>query len=105
MMWRYGGILRTKQNLEKGLELLAEVTQEAAKTRGVTDPDEFIRLQELQMACITSDLIMRAALRREESRGAHFRMDFPGTDDPDWRGHTKVILEKDQRRWWFEKIT
>jgi fumarate reductase (CoM/CoB) subunit A len=104
IMWRYGGILRNRKNLEKGLELLAEVTKEAAKTEGVTDPDEFIRLQELQMACITSGLIMRAALRREESRGAHFRTDFPETEDLNWRGHTKVILENDRRRWWFEKI-
>jgi len=104
MMCRYGGILRNRDSLEKGLELLAEMTQEAAKTQGVTDPDEFMRLQELQMACITSGLIMRAALRREESRGAHFRVDFPETEGPNWRGHTKVILEKDQRRWWFERI-
>ena len=104
IMWRYGGILRNRKNLEKGLELLAEVTKEAAKTEGVTDPDEFIRLQELQMACITSGLIMRAALRREESRGAHFRTDFPETEDLNWRGHTKVFLKNDRRRWWFEKI-
>ncbi len=104
IMWRYGGILRNRKNLEKGLELLAEVTKEAARTNGVTDPDEFMRLQELQMACITAGLIMRAALRREESRGAHFRMDFPETEDPNWRGHNKVILEDDRRCWWFEKI-
>lgn len=104
IMWRYGGILRNRKNLEKGLELLAEVTKEAARTNGVTDPDEFMRLQELQMACITAGLIMRAALRREESRGAHFRMDFPETEDPNWRGHNKVILEDDRRHWWFEKI-
>lgn len=104
IMWRYGGILRNRENLEKGLELLAEVTKEAARTNGVTDPDEFMRLQELQMACITAGLIMRAALRREESRGAHFRTDFPETDDPNWRGHNKVILEDGRRRWWVEKI-
>ena len=86
IMWRYGGILRTRENLEKGLELLAEVTEEAARTNGVTDPDEFMRLQELQMACTTAGLIMGAALRREESRGSHFRMDFPETDDTNWGG-------------------
>jgi fumarate reductase (CoM/CoB) subunit A len=104
IMWCYGGIMRNRANLEKGLELLAEVTEEAIRTNGVTDPDEFMRLQELQMACTTAGLIMEAALRREESRGAHFRMDFPETDDINWGGYNKVILEDGQRRWWFEKI-
>jgi len=32
-------------------------------------------------------LIARAALRREESRGGHFRADFPDRNDRDWRFH------------------
>ncbi|MGB7923227.1 MAG: hypothetical protein WCF57_08285, partial [Pyrinomonadaceae bacterium] len=33
-------------------------------------------------------LIARAALWREESRGAHFRLDFPARDDERWRVHS-----------------
>jgi L-aspartate oxidase len=32
-------------------------------------------------------LIARAALRREESRGGHFRADFPSRDDLHWKAH------------------
>jgi len=32
-------------------------------------------------------LVARAALRREESRGAHFREDFPARDDDHWKRH------------------
>ena len=32
-------------------------------------------------------LIARAALRRHESRGVHYRRDFPKTDDRRWRSH------------------
>ena len=36
-------------------------------------------------------LIARAALRREESRGGHFRTDFPARDDLKWKVHVSDI--------------
>lgn len=37
-------------------------------------------------------MIIRSALLREESRGAHYRADFPQTDDQKWKGN--VFLQK-----------
>ena len=37
-------------------------------------------------------LIVRAALRREESRGGHFRADFPSRDDLHWNRHVSDLL-------------
>jgi succinate dehydrogenase/fumarate reductase flavoprotein subunit len=37
-------------------------------------------------------LIARAALRREESRGGHFRADFPKRDDIHWLRHVADVL-------------
>lgn len=42
---------------------------------------------ELQNMLIVAGLITRAALERTESRGTHFRSDFPATDDVRWRRH------------------
>jgi succinate dehydrogenase/fumarate reductase flavoprotein subunit len=37
-----------------------------------------------------ANLIARAAIWREESRGAHLRLDFPGRDDEHWRVHSII---------------
>jgi L-aspartate oxidase len=42
---------------------------------------------ELQNQLTIARLMIDAALRREESRGAHFRADFPAPDDQRWRKH------------------
>jgi len=39
-------------------------------------------------------MIARAALRREESRGGHFRADFPDRDDIKWRKHIADRFEQ-----------
>jgi len=42
---------------------------------------------ELQNMLTISRLMIDAALKREESRGVHFRSDFPERDDAEWRRH------------------
>ena len=39
---------------------------------------------------ICAQLVLRAAIRREESRGAHQRSDFPKTDDGQWKKHIEL---------------
>ena len=52
--------------------------------------------QELESALSVRNLTLlgrllgTAALRREESRGAHYRIDFPETDDANWRAVTRL---------------
>jgi L-aspartate oxidase len=65
-MWTHAGIDRTARGLQQGLARLAEIT--ARLSPGMTE--------ELNMAQ-TARLIAEAALLRNESRGGHYRSDFP----------------------------
>ena len=73
LMWKDAGLLRDKTGLERaqrGLDGLAEVMP-----RGL-----FRRALEARNLHIVANLIVATALEREESRGAHYRNDFPGRD-------------------------
>jgi len=74
-MWNYVGIVRTSKRLERASHrikmLLHEVEEYYGSFRVSTD------LIELRNLLQTADLIVRSALRRKESRGLHYILDYP----------------------------
>jgi succinate dehydrogenase/fumarate reductase flavoprotein subunit len=81
------------------------IQQQAAESSLGGSPVEIQRVLELRSAAATAELILEAALRREESRGAHFREDFPDQDDENWKGALQVHLNSQgERVWKFEAI-
>ncbi len=103
-MWRYAGIRRDGAGLATGLETVREIAGEAGKALNVNEPKEIGKLVELQLASRAAELILEAAARRQESRGVHFRVDFPEPDDANWLGHLNVRLEDGARQWTFDKL-
>lgn len=89
-MWEKGGILRSRQSLQEALALLRQIDSELKFPANSSEPLELARTLEFRMGIGTGILILEAALRREESRGAHFREDFPQQDDGNWLGHLKI---------------
>jgi L-aspartate oxidase len=85
LMWRGAGLFRTRGGLsEAGAELdRSYADAREAMNRGAAHGEAWKRFNLLTVA----RLIARAALRREESRGGHFREDFPTRDDLHWRVH------------------
>jgi succinate dehydrogenase/fumarate reductase flavoprotein subunit len=49
----------------------------------------------------TARMIVESAMRREESRGAHLREDYPEVDDAEWLANT--FIRKEGEEWHFEK--
>jgi len=76
-LWDDGGILRNRQGLTRAAEVAAAIKTEAEELPITDNPRQLQRILELRFAARTAELILQAALRRKESRGAHFREDFP----------------------------
>jgi L-aspartate oxidase len=77
LMWERVGILRSRASLRRALAEFEQI----ARARLRPAPRNFLTV---------ATLIARSALWREESRGAHFRVDFPARDDERWRVHSVI---------------
>jgi L-aspartate oxidase len=84
-MWRAVGLFRNGPDLDRAVFLLEQAyREERTQPSGVArDADSWRRFHSITVA----RLIARAALRRRESRGGHFRADFPERDDVGWKVH------------------
>jgi len=82
LMWDAAGIVRDADGLSRAKAALSAWDGSFAGAPGVADRP----LQELRDLVLCSRLVTEAALLREESRGAHYRCDFPESRE-EWRRH------------------
>ena len=80
-MWENVGVMRTRAGMERGLKGIAEVS-DALMDTGVEGSNLAFNLTwhdwlNLRSLCDISEVITKAGIARENSRGAHFREDFP----------------------------
>ena len=88
LMWEKVGLFRDKQGLNEAIKRLDDWADEI---KSCACNAEVVRMMNI---VTVGRLIARAALRREESRGAHFRTDFPKRNDTDWIRHVKELKGK-----------
>lgn len=87
IMWRDAGLIRSGQGLRRALQQLEEI-------RADLDSGCCRRCCEARNIHLTGLLIARSALAREESRGAHYRTDFPTHNDVRFLKHSIIAGEK-----------
>ena len=99
-MWDQVGILRNRNDLEAARDRLNRL-DEMLQTMGVGDTNPAFNLtwqdwMNLRNLLLVSKTVVEAALARENSRGAHYREDFPEEGDLDTSYYTAVRLVDDQ---------
>lgn len=91
-MSQHCGVFRTAEIMEAGLEhvqnLKAQYPNIYLDDKGKLWNTEMIEALELQNLMAVGEIILTSALKRQESRGAHSREDFPQRNDPDFLKHT-----------------
>jgi succinate dehydrogenase / fumarate reductase flavoprotein subunit len=92
IMNRNLGIFRTEQSMREAVGRIRELKSRAphvlVQDKGAVFNTDLIQALELDCLMDIADTIVTGALAREESRGAHYRGDFPKRDDAGWLKHT-----------------
>jgi succinate dehydrogenase / fumarate reductase flavoprotein subunit/fumarate reductase flavoprotein subunit len=98
VMWRECGLVRTREGLMSAREEIASL---AAQAEGVRVPGPaganpaWQEALDVRNQLAVARLMVESALLREESRGAHYRADFPRRDDERWLRYITLVQGAD----------
>lgn len=92
VMWKFLGIVRNEEGVKKAIEELKEVKVQTkailAKNRA-----ELIEALEVKNMCQVAEMLALASQFRTESRGSHYRSDYPTQDDSKWLNNVIITLK------------
>lgn len=92
IMWEKVGIEREREGLEEAIRELGRLRDEVSDSLAAAAGHELYRVTKVRNAVVAGLMVAKAALARRESRGAHFRRDFPDQDSGFSRS---ITLERD----------
>ncbi len=92
------GIFRSQERLQIAREKIQSLCQQfdlvGLQDKGMVFNTELTAALELHAVLDLAQVIAKSALFREESRGAHHRLDFPKRDDERWLKHTMAYYSE-----------
>jgi succinate dehydrogenase / fumarate reductase flavoprotein subunit len=102
------GIFRNKKDLSEALEDISQLRDDYKNIyisgKCLRYSQELVNIIEFESMLDLAEVITSGALIREETRGSHFRTDFPKRDDEDWLKHTVVTLEDGKPRISYQEV-
>jgi succinate dehydrogenase / fumarate reductase flavoprotein subunit len=97
IMWDYVGVFRDENGLKTAISEIFKLREEAKNTyvldKSKVYNTEFYNALELKNMLDLALVIATTALNRKESRGDHYRLDYPKRDDTNWLKHTLAYLK------------
>ena len=85
-------IERNGEGLRQTLAELQDLTINLGNVPATPVPSDIALIEAVNMLNVAL-MITKSALARTESRGAHYRTDFPTQDDTDW--HRRILIKSD----------
>lgn len=102
-------VFRRREDLVKALQTIRELKERFRKVvidnHGLRFNTDLLDALELESLLNLAEVILVSATAREESRGAHFREDFPERDDPNWLKHTLALKTENGPRLFYKPVT
>jgi succinate dehydrogenase / fumarate reductase flavoprotein subunit len=102
------GIFRDEERLTTALGKIKEL-QERYKSARIMDKSgrfntELLGAIETEHLLTFSEVVVVSGMARTESRGAHYRTDYPGRDDENWLKHTMARKDEDEPKLSYKSV-
>jgi succinate dehydrogenase / fumarate reductase flavoprotein subunit len=108
LMTSKAGIFRKESDLltakERVKELKGRLKKVGIKKKSLAFNHELVKYLELEGMLHLAEVIVEGALARKESRGSHFRLDYPDRDDVQWLRHTLAFKTDDGPRLEYKRV-
>ncbi|MEM2834319.1 MAG: FAD-binding protein [Candidatus Nezhaarchaeales archaeon] len=111
LMWEGAGISRTEDSLSK-VESEIEYMKanilpklKPAETKTLHYNKELVEVLETFNLVRVAEILVKSAKIRKESRGAHWRLDYPKRDDVNWLKHIVWYLDGERLKYKFKPVT
>lgn len=103
------GLVRTKESMSAALSAISALAQRAASVtvqdKGQVFNTDLVQALELECLFEVAETIVTSALARQESRGAHYRSDYPSRDDQHWLRHSLIKRTPEGTALTYEPVT
>jgi len=108
IMWSQVGPERAESTLKEAIELLSRMKEQDLPRMAIPPTREFslqwLEALEVPKMLDLSEMVAKAALLREETRGHHFRSDFPSREDETWLKHIIIRKERGEMKLWTKPV-